>query len=156
MDYLFEVSDDGHDDVKSETSHGDAERARKREREVDGDDASGYEREDEERQHRRRGRKLAEGLLSGLLEGGAAFRRGQDRVTGVAQGTKDELLRLVGAEVRNFLDRMDAVDLMQQVVSGLTIDVHASISIRRDADGKLKSEVNAKKVELEDRSDDED
>src|SRR5690606_16329442 len=112
--------------------------------------------EEEERQSRRRGRKLAEGLLSGLLEGGAAFRRGQDRVSGVAQGTKDELLRLVGAEVRNFLDRMDAVDLMQQVVSGLTIDVHASISMRRDADGKLKSEVNAKKVELEDHGDDED
>ena len=94
------------------------------------------------------GRKIGEGILSGLLEGGAAIRRGQDKVSGVAAGTKEEVLRIVGSEVRGFLDKIDVVDIMQQVVSGLVIDVNAQIRIRRDEDGKLATEVSEQKIKL--------
>jgi hypothetical protein len=94
------------------------------------------------------GRKIGEGILSGLLEGGAAIRRGQDKVSGVAQGTKEEVLRIVGTEVRGFLDKVDIVDMMQQVVSGLVIDVNAQIRIRRDEDGKLATEVEKQDVRV--------
>lgn len=94
------------------------------------------------------GRKIGEGILSSLLEGGAAIRRGQDKVSGVAQGTKEEILRIVGSEVRGFLDKIDVVDMMQQVVSGLVIDVNAQIRIRRDEEGKLATEISEKKVTL--------
>ena len=55
-------------------------------------------------------------------------------------------------------DKIDVVDMMQQVVSGLVIDVNAQIRIRRDEDGKLATEVSKKKVTLanEDEPTDED
>ena len=52
-------------------------------------------------------------------------------MTGVAQDTKEEVLRIVGSEVRGFLDKMDIVDMMQQVVSGLVIDVNAQRRLER-------------------------
>ena len=122
---------------------------------IEADDAA-PEDEDDPRGRSRLGRKIGEGILSGILEGGAAIRRGQDKVSGVAQGTKEEILRIVGSEVRGFLDKIDVVDMMQQVVSGLVIDVNAQIRIRRDENGKIATEVEKQEVKLDKEPDLED
>lgn len=70
--------------------------------------------------------------LSGLLDPEAALRRGQGLVTGVGQATKDEMMRIVSSEVRNFLDGMDIADLAQQVISGLVVDVNMQVRFSRD------------------------
>ena len=82
------------------------------------------EHEHDARERDRSFRRLGDQLFSSLLgEPTAAFKRGQGLVTGVAQGTKEELVRMISAEVRGFLDKMDAVDLMQEIVSGLVIEM---------------------------------
>lgn len=73
--------------------------------------------------------------LSGLLDPEAALRRGQGLVTGVTQATKDEAMRIISSEVRNFLDGMDIADLAQQVISGLVVDVNMQVRFSRDNDG---------------------
>lgn len=121
----------------------------------DATEAEQLESEDEFEGRRRSGigRKLTDSLLTSLLEGGAKIKRGQDRVTGAAQGTKEELLRMVGTEVRGFLDKIDVVDMMQKVVSGLVIDVNAQIRIRHDdGDEKLKTEISKSDIKLKGES----
>ena len=55
-------------------------------------------------------RRFGDGLLGNLLgDSSAAIKRGQGLVTGVAQGTKEELVRMISAEVRAQLG--DAVGL---------------------------------------------
>ncbi len=96
--------------------------------------------------------------LTGLLDPEAAFRRGSGLVTGVTQATKEEFVRIVSAEMRNFLDGMDAADLLQQAIAGLVIDVNMQVKFSRDADGATKPEVTHKesKVRMSDkRSNDE-
>jgi hypothetical protein len=93
-------------------------------------------------------RKLAEQIIAGLIDSGSKIRRGQDLVTGVAQGTKEELVKLVGAEVRGFLDKMDIVDLAQNVVEGLVVEVKTEIRFRRDEEGKLQPVVEKNDVVL--------
>jgi len=73
--------------------------------------------------------------LSGFLDPEAALRRGQGLVTGVTQATKDEAMRIISAEVRNFLDGMDIADLAQQVIAGLVVDVNMQVRFSRDDDG---------------------
>jgi hypothetical protein len=85
--------------------------------------------DDEERRGFRRG------LFSSILEGGAAIRRGQGVVSDIAVGTKEEVVRLIGAEVRGFLDKMDVVDLMQDVVAGLAVEINAEIRFKRTDEG---------------------
>jgi hypothetical protein len=92
--------------------------------------------------------RLGDGLFNSLLDSGSAIKRGQDIVTGLAGGTKEEIVRIVGSEVRGFLDKMDIVDLAQEVVSGLVIDVNAQIRFRRDAEGKLQPDVSKRKTSL--------
>ncbi|GEM_PF-3980997 len=87
-------------------------------------------------------KRLGDSLLHGLMDSGAAFKRGQDLVTEIAGGTKEEFLRLAGAELRTFLDKMDVVDLAREIASGLVLDVTASVRIRRDETGKLRPEVD--------------
>jgi hypothetical protein len=70
--------------------------------------------------------------LSGLLDPEGAFRRGQNMVTGMTNATKEELMRIVSAEVRSFLDKMDAADLIQQVIAGLVVDVNMQVRFSRD------------------------
>lgn len=77
--------------------------------------------------------------LTGLLDPEATFRRGQEVIGGVTRGTKEELVRIFSAEVRNFLDKMDAVDLLQQVVHGLTVDVKMQVRFSRSPDGDVKA-----------------
>ncbi|GEM_PF-3829892 len=86
-------------------------------------------------------RRLSE-QLTGLLDPESALRRGQDLVTGVAQGTKEELMRIFSAEVRTFLERIDAVDLLQQVVSGLVVDVSMKVRFSRDGAGRVQLDVD--------------
>lgn len=95
---------------------------------------------------RREVRRRGLGALLGLLDSGA--RRGQEVVSEVAKGSKDELVRLISAEVRGFLDKMDVVDLAQQVVAGLRVDVHAQIRFSRDADGRIQPEVTRSETKL--------
>jgi hypothetical protein len=87
-------------------------------------------------------RRLGDSLISTILgDSSAAFKRGQGLVTGVAQGTKEELVRMISAEVRGFLDKMDAADLVQEIVSGLVIEMKTEIRFRRSDDGRLEPEI---------------
>ena len=105
----------------------------------DGDES----REERDTVERERGRRrLGDSLIGSLFgDSTAAFKRGQGLVTGVAQGTKEELIRIFSHEVRGFLDKMDAVDLVQQIVSGLVIEMKTEIRFRRDESGRLEPEV---------------
>ena len=94
-------------------------------------------------------RQRTSDLLNGLLDREGPLRRGQEMVTGVTQATKDELMRIVSAEVRSFLDKMDAVDLLQQVISGLTVDVSMKIRFSREPGrGGLQSHVERSEAEV--------
>lgn len=92
-------------------------------------------------------RRLSEGL-TGLLDPDGALGKGKDYVTGVTQATKTEVVRMISAEVRNFLDGMDTVDLMQRVIAGLVIDVKAEIRFSVDPQGQLKSSISSKDTEI--------
>ncbi|MCA9689078.1 MAG: hypothetical protein KC636_05670, partial [Myxococcales bacterium] len=78
--------------------------------------------------------------LTGLLDPDA-FVKGRDYVSELAQGTKSEIVRMVSSEVRSFLDHMDTVDLLQQVIAGLVIDVNAQIRFSFDEKNELKPTV---------------
>jgi hypothetical protein len=96
------------------------------------------DREERERSFRR----LGDALIANLWgDSSAAFKRGQGLVTGVAQGTKEELVRMISHEVRGFLDKMDAADLVQEIVSGLVIEMKTEIRFRRDESGRLEPDV---------------
>lgn len=91
-------------------------------------------------------RRRGLGSLLGLLDSGA--RRGQDLVTEVAKGSKEELVRVISAEVRGFLDKMDIVDLAQEIVSGLKVEAHVEIKFSRDKDGRVQPEVTKSETKL--------
>ena len=97
-------------------------------------------------------RKISEGL-TGLLDPDGALGKGKDFVTGVSQATKTELVRMVSAEVRNFLDGMDTVELMQRVIAGLVVDVKAEIRFSIDPNGQLKSSMTTKESEVRSATD---
>ncbi len=101
-------------------------------------------------QQRRRFQRLGEigEQLSGLLDPETALRRGQGLVTGMTQATKDEFVRIVSAETRNFLDKMDAADLLQQVIAGLTIDITAQIKFSRSGDGPAQPEITKQEAKI--------
>ena len=95
-------------------------------------------------------RKLGEGL-AGLLDPDGALGKGKELVSGVTAATKNEVVRMVSAEVRQFLDGMDTVDLMQRVIAGLVIDVKAEIRFSIDPEGQLKSTVKTKDTAIKTR-----
>ncbi len=97
-------------------------------------------------------RKLSDSL-TGLLDPDGALGKGKDFVTGVSAATKTEVVRMVSAEVRNFLDGMDTVDLMQRVIAGLVIDVKAEIRFSIDPNGQLKSAITNKESEIRSAND---
>lgn len=99
-----------------------------------------FEPDDERRGDRNRFARFGE-QLTGLLDPESAFRKGQGLVTGVTNATKEELMRIVGSEVRNFLDKMDIADLAQQIVEGLQVDVNMTVKFSRDAEGKTQPKV---------------
>lgn len=90
-------------------------------------------------------RKLGEGL-AGLLDPDGAIGKGKEIVTGVTQATKNEVVRMVSAEVKQFLDGMDTVELLQRVIAGLVIDVKAEIRFSIDPEGQLKPAIKAEKA----------
>jgi hypothetical protein len=90
-------------------------------------------------------RKLGEGL-AGLLDPDGAIGKGKDLVTGVTSATKNEVVRMISAEVRQFLDGMDTVELLQQVIAGLVIDVKAEVRFSIDPEGQLKPAIKAEKT----------
>ncbi len=97
-------------------------------------------------------RRRGLGSLLGLIDSSA--RRGQDIVTEVAKGSKEELVRVISAEVRGFLDKMDVVDLAQEIVSGLKVEAHVEIKFSRDEDGRVQPEVTRSDTKLGSKSDD--
>lgn len=92
-------------------------------------------------------RKLSDSI-TGLLDPDGALGKGKDFVTGVSSATKTEIVRMVSAEVRNFLDGMDTVDLMQRVIAGLVIDVKTEIRFSIDPNGQLKPSMTTKESEI--------
>lgn len=103
-------------------------------------------------QQRKRFQRLGE-QLTGLLDPESAFRRGQGIVTGVTQATKEELMRIVSSEVRSFLDKVDAVDLLQQVIAGLTVDVNMQIKFSRADDGMAQPRITRNETKIGTRRD---
>ncbi len=91
--------------------------------------------------------------LTGLLDPEGALRKGQDLVTGVTQATKEELMRIVSAEMRSFLDKMDAVDLLQQVIAGLVVDVNMQVRFSRAADGLAQPKITKQETQIRTRED---
>lgn len=85
-------------------------------------------------------RKLSEGL-TGLLDPDGALGKGRDYVTGFAQGTKSELVRIIAGEVRSFLDNMDSVEMLQRVIAGLVVEIKTEIRFSLDKDGALKPSI---------------
>ncbi len=112
-----------------------------------------FEPPDEPRGDRNRFARFGE-QLTGLLDPESAFRRGQGLVTGVTNATKEELMRIVGSEVRNFLDKMDIADLAQQIVEGLQVDVNMTVKFSRDAAGKTQPKVTKSDASVRAGSDD--
>jgi hypothetical protein len=92
--------------------------------------------------------------LSGLLDPEAALRRGAGLVTGASQATKEELMRIVGAEVRGFLDKMDIADLAQQIIAGLVVDVHMTVKFSRDESGQTQPKITRAEADVRSSDDD--
>lgn len=89
-------------------------------------------------------RRLVADGISGLFESGAALRRGQEAVSEIASGTKEEVVRRVSTEVRRFLDRLDVTDLAQQVLEGMTLEVTTQVKFRRTDKGQVTPELDGK------------
>ena len=111
--------------------------------------------DEEDREDRNRFRRFGD-QLSGLLDPEAALRRGHGLVTGVTATTKNEITRIVGAEVRNFLDKMDIADLAQQIVAGLQVDVNMTVKFSRDEEGKTQPEITKSEASVKTAADSED
>lgn len=94
--------------------------------------------------------------LSGFLDPESALRRGQGLVSGVTSTTKNEITRIVGAEVRNFLDKMDIADLAQQIIAGLQVDVNMTVKFSRDENGRTQPEITKSEASVKTVGDDED
>ena len=92
--------------------------------------------------------------LSGLLDPESALRRGQGLVTGVTQATKEELMRIVGAEVRGFLDKMDIADLAQQIIAGLVVDVNMTVKFSMDESGKAQPTITRSEADVRSEGED--
>jgi len=106
--------------------------------------------------HREKGsrfQRLGE-QLTGLLDPEAAFRRGSGLVAGVTQATKEELVRVISAEVKNFLDKMDAADLLQQIIAGLVIDVNMQVRFSRQGDGPAQPEITRQEAKIRHQGED--
>jgi len=91
--------------------------------------------------------------ITGLLDPEAALRKGQDLVSGVTAATKEELMRIATSELRSFLDKMDAVDLLQQVITGLVVDVHMQVKFSRSADGIAQPKITKQTSRISVRDD---
>ncbi len=126
-----------------------------RDRSTVGVDMPAYDDEDEfddRDSHSSFRRRLGEGL-AGLLDPEGALGKSRGYVTELASGTKSEIVRMVSAEVRSFLDGMDTVDLMQQVIAGLVIDVEARVKFSLDPEHKkLQSTVETRKAKVSNRT----
>ncbi len=103
--------------------------------------------DDEEPEDRNRFKRFGD-QLSGLLDPESAIRRGQGLVSGVTSTTKNEITRIVGAEVRNFLDKMDIADLAQQIIAGLQVDVQMTVKFSRDENGRTQPEITKSKADV--------
>ena len=75
---------------------------------------------------------------------GDGARLPREAVTRVAQGTertKREVVRIIGAEVRSFLEHVDAPGVLSQALQRLEMDVTLKVGFRRREDGVLKPEI---------------
>ncbi|MGH1348322.1 MAG: hypothetical protein ACRBN8_42600 [Nannocystales bacterium] len=111
--------------------------------------------DEEDREDRNRFKRFGD-QLSGFLDPESALRRGQGLVSGVTSTTKNEITRIVGAEVRNFLDKMDIADLAQQIVAGLQVDVQMTVKFSRDENGRTQPEITKSEANVKTSGEDED
>jgi hypothetical protein len=75
------------------------------------------------------------------LIAGDGARLPREAVSRVAQGTertKREVVRIIGAEVRTFLEHVDAPGVLSQALERLEMDVALKVGFRRRGDGALK------------------
>ena len=57
-------------------------------------------------------------------------------------------MRIVTPEIRGFLDKLDVVDLTQQMMEGLVVDIHTKVRFERSGDGKLRPEVGESETQV--------
>ena len=115
------------------------------------DDEYPDEAEGAEQEFRREGRNRFQRLgdqITGLFDPEAAIRRGQEMVTGVTQATKDEVVRIVGAEVHNFLDKMDVAELAQEIIAGLVVDINVQVRFSKDEGAPVQPEVTRAQTKI--------
>lgn len=103
--------------------------------------------QDRSREARNRFQRLGD-QLTGLFDPESAIRRGQEMVTGATQATKDEVVRIVGAEVHNFLDKMDVAELAQEIIAGLVVDINVQVRFSKDEGAPVQPEVTRAETKI--------
>ena len=95
------------------------------------------------------GRKLLRTGLGALLVSESVVREvvkelPAEAANRLVQGTKDtknEVLRLAGNEVKNFLEHLDLVGVFSDVLERMDVDVHLKMSFTRNDEGELEPQV---------------
>ena len=106
------------------------------------------------------GRKLLRTGLGALLVSESVVREvvkelPAEAANRLVQGTKDtknEVLRLAGAEVKNFLEHLDLVGVFSDVLERMDVDVQLKVRFKRNEAGELEPEVDVIEPESTDES----
>ena len=96
------------------------------------------------------GRKLLRTGLGALLVSESVVREvvkelPAEAANRLVQGTKDtknEVLRLAGAEVKNFLEHLDLVGVFSDVLERMDVDVQLKVRFKRNEEGELEPQVD--------------
>ena len=96
------------------------------------------------------GRKLLRTGLGALLVSESVVREVVKELPAEAanrllQGTKDtknEVMRLAGAEVKNFLEHLDLVGVFSDVLERMDVDVQLKVRFKRNEEGELEPQVD--------------
>ena len=96
------------------------------------------------------GRKLLRTGLGALLVSESVVREvvkelPAEAANRLVQGTKDtknEVLRLAGTEVKNFLEHLDLVGVFSDVLERMDVDVQLKVRFKRNEAGELEPEVD--------------
>lgn len=98
----------------------------------------------------RLGRKLFRTGLGALMVSESVLREvvkelPAEAANRLVQGTKDtknEVMRLAGAEVKNFLEHLDLVGIFSDVLERMDVDVQLKVRFKRNDAGELEPEVD--------------
>ena len=108
------------------------------------------------------GRKLLRTGLGALLVSESVVREvvkelPAEAANRLVQGTKDtknEVLRLAGTEVKNFLEHLDLVGVFSDVLERMDVDVQLKVRFKRNEAGELEPEVDVVEPDGSDESPD--